>query len=1106
MYWENSHMVYRFHDYTLDPAGRELRHGGRRLALEPKALQVLLYLLEHRDRVVPKAELLEQCWPATFVSESALTQCLARLRKAVPVPPPAPPVIETRPRQGYRFVAAVTVLAPLPPAIPDDPTPPPGRPTLQTAAHPGQQMAPEPLVPAAPLARAPRSALAPAAPATPGAERRQLTVLFCNVVDSTSLAGQLDPEDFHALMGRYHATCTAVIQRYGGHVAQYLGDRLLSYFGWPQAYEDAARRAVHAGLALVTAIQALRNELVPDSGMSLAVRIGIHTGLVVVGGGQEGPRYGQSAVGITPSLAARIQGFAAPDTVLIGAATYALVQGFFVCEPLGEHALPGLPAPSVLYHVRGVSGTHGRLDVAMPQHLTPFVGREAELAVLRERLAQVRQGLGQVVLLSGDAGMGKSRLVQQVKTALVAEGFTPLAYWGSPYSQHTVLHPVSEWLQGCIHGDSDPSGPAPLARLEALVQQAGLDLPEHLPLLASLVSLDLPQARYPSLQLTPQRQRQRTLEILVALVLGLAARQPVCVMVEDLHWLDPTTLEWLALLLAQGPTAPLLTLLTCRPSFVAPWRGRTHLTHLTVARLTAPQVQQMVQWLGGDRLSAAQVHHIVTQTDGVPLFVEEVTHLVLAAQRLQGHGTPPAAGRAAPETTIPATLRDALMARLDQLGPAKGTAQLGAVIGRAFPAALLQAVTPLEEDILRQDLHQLLEAELLYQQGVGATAVYQFKHALIQEVAYASLLRQTRQHSHQHIAQVLETQFPDTVAAQPALLAHHYTEAGLYDHAVPYWQQAGAQASARFAHQEAIRHLTTGLELLPRLPDTPARTQRELSLSIAVAAPLLMTRGYAAADVAHAYRRVQHLCHQVGDAAQVFPALYGLCLFHLVRGEASTARQVGEQALELARQSQSPDFLVLAHMVLGGTLFFCGALPAAREHLEEGVARYDPVQHQALAVQYGDDPGVFCLSYLTIVLWMLGSPDQARRHSTAAVALARQVRHPFCRAIALVAAFVVEYFRGDGTAAQAWAEELLTLGDEQGFAHWQAEGMILRGWAVAREGHFQEGGHSCVRDSPPGGPWGPGCYSPTGWPCWPKPSGGQARSQRGSTRWRRRWR
>ena len=378
-------MVYRFHHYTLDPASREVRHGTRRLALEPKVFQVLLYLLEHRDRMVPKAELLEQCWPETFVSESALTRCLARLRKAVQPTPTAPPVIETRHRQGYRFVADVSVLAQAPPPVPlmlsDIP------PVLAVSSAP---------LPAPPERRS-----------TPAAERRQLTVMFCDVVDSTILAGGLDPEDFRVVMGRYHATCTEVIERYGGHVAQYLGDGLLGYFGWPQAHEDDARRAVHAGLALVTTVQDLSSELVQDFGIRLAVWIGVHTGLVVVGGEAEEASYSQLAVGVTPNLAAKLQALAAPETVVISATTYALVQGYFVCEPLGAQVLPGTITPSALYHVLGASGARGRLDVTAPPQLTPFVGREAELAVLRERMAQVQQGLGQAVLLSGDAGMGK---------------------------------------------------------------------------------------------------------------------------------------------------------------------------------------------------------------------------------------------------------------------------------------------------------------------------------------------------------------------------------------------------------------------------------------------------------------------------------------------------------------------------------------------------------------------------------------------------------------------------------------------------------------------------------------------------------------------------
>src|SRR5215470_4052356 len=792
--WENScSMLYRFYDYTLDPTSREVRHGTHRLALEPKVFQVLLYLLEHHDRMVPKAELFAQCWPETFVSESALTQCLARLRKVIQSTSTALPCIKTLHRQGYRFVAEVTVLSQAPPSAPGDTA-------LLPAATPAVPLVPPdtPIalaVPSAPLGSG-SSDLHP----TSAAERRQLTVMFCDVIDSTTLAGQLDPEDFRAVMVRYHATCTEVIERYGGHVAQYLGDGLLVYFGWPRAHEDDARRAVHAGVALVTAVRNLGNELDQNFGIRLTIRIGMDTGLVVVGEEAGDTPYSQLAVGAPPNLAAKIQGLAAPETIVISTATYALVQGYFVCESLGEHYLPGTTAPSVLYQVRGVSGARGRLDLTAPPQRTRFVGREVELAVLRERAAQVRQGLGQVVLLSGEAGIGKSRLVQEVTTALAADGFICLEFCCSPYAQHTALHPVIEWLQRCIQDNAETPVSERLARLEDFLHQARLDLQESLPLVAALLSLPLPEARYPALHLTPHQHRQRTLETLVALLLARAEQQPVLLVVEDLHWSDPTTLEWLGLVMDQGPTASIFTLLTCRPTFASPWGGRTHVTLLAVQRLASQQVTQMVQWLGEDRLSAAQRQHIVTQTDGIPLFVEEVAKLVLATHQLHGHTDQQESASAGPALRIPVTLQDSLMARLDQLGPAKSTAQLGATIGRECPAALLWAVTSLDEDVVRQDLKQLVDAELLYQRGVGATAVYVFKHALIQEVAYASLLRQTRQHYHQRITQVLETQFPETVATQPELLAHHALCGEAWDKALAYARQAGEKAMARSAY------------------------------------------------------------------------------------------------------------------------------------------------------------------------------------------------------------------------------------------------------------------------------------------------------------------
>jgi tetratricopeptide (TPR) repeat protein len=459
----------------------------------------------------------------------------------------------------------------------------------------------------------------------------------------------------------------------------------------------------------------------------------------------------------------------------------------------------------------------------------------------------------------------------------------------------------------------------------------------------------------------------------------------------------------------------------------------------------------------GKLLPAAISQQVVTKTDGVPLFVEELTKMVLESDLVRENDGHYELTGSLPSLAIPATLQDSLMARLDRLATVKTVAQLGATIGRQFSYDLLQAVAPLDEVTLQQKLARLVEAEVLYQRGIPPQATYHFKHALIQDAAYQSLLKSTRQKYHQRIAQVLEAQFPETAEMQPELLGHHYTEASLAEQAIPYWQQAGQRAIEHSANHEAIRHLTKGLDALATLPVTLERTQRELILSITLAAPLLMTKGYAAPEIERVYSRVQQLCCQVEETAQVFPALYGMCLFYLVRGEYQTARQVGQQALRLAQQAQTPDVRMPAHTVLGGVLFFCGEFATALEHLEQGFAPYDPLQHHALAFRYGDDPGVFSLAYMAIALWILGYPDRAKERSNAAVALARQLGHPFSLAIPLVTAAVSGQFRREGTSAHAWAEAIIALATEQGFAHWLGAGMMLRGWALAHYGHVHEG-------------------------------------------------
>lgn len=698
----------------------------------------------------------------------------------------------------------------------------------------------------------------------PAVERRQLTVLFCDLVDATPLSGQLDPEDYREVIRAYHTVCAEVIQRFDGSIAQYLGDGVLAYFGSPHAHEDDAYRAVRAGLEIVAAVGTLPPEW-GWSGGRLAVRVGIHTGLVVMGAIGGGERQEQSALGEAPNLAARLQGLAVPNTVVMSAATARLVQGYFVCQDLGLHPLKGVVAPIHVVQVLGANGAQSRLEIASPRGLTPLVGRDAEVARLRERWAQVKDGLGQVVLLSGAAGIGKSRLVQMVQEQVAGEACTRIAGRCLPYYQHSPFYPVIAYLQRVLAWARDDSPAEKLCKLETALEEHAMPLPEVVPLFAALLALPLP-AHYAPLRLTPQRQRHKTLEALLVWLLAETVRQPVLLIVEDLHWVDPSTLELLSRVVDQGATTRMYSLFTFRPDFISPWTGREHLTSIPLGRLSCPQVERMVQCLAGGKALPAEVEQqIVARTDGVPLFAEELTRAVLESGLLQEAADHYTLTGPLPALAVPATLQDALMARLDQVRTAKAVAQLGATIGRQFSYELLQAVSTLDTATLQQELARLVDAELLSQQGLPPQATYLFKHALIQEAAYQSLPRRTRQQYHRHIAQVLAERFPETVATQPELLAHHYTAANLTTQAIPYWQQAGQHAFERSATTKAIGHLTTGLAFLTTLPDTPERLRQELDVQATLGPALMATRGYAAPEVEHVHTRVRALWQQVGE-------------------------------------------------------------------------------------------------------------------------------------------------------------------------------------------------------------------------------------------------
>jgi class 3 adenylate cyclase len=611
----------------------------------------------------------------------------------------------------------------------------------------------------------------PIEPHTPDmAERRQLTVMFSDLVDSTKLSGQLDPEDYREVLRAYQATCSEVIHRYQGYIAQHLGDALLVYFGFPQAHENDAHRGILAGLGMLEAMKTLNTRLEQGKGIRLAIRVGIHTGLTVVGDIGEGSKHELLALGEAPNVASRIQGIAEPDTIAISADTYRLVEGYFTMDDLGLHTLKGVAEPQQVYRVIGESGAQSRLDIASARGLTPLVGRESEVALLLERWNQVKDGQGQVVLLSGEGGIGKSRLAQVLKEHVANAPHTRWECRSSPYYQNTALYPITDLFQRTLQWHQDDTPEEKLEKLEQELSQYRVPVEESVPLFATLLSVPIPEGLYSPLNWTPQRQRQKTLEAIVSILLESAEQQPLLFILEDLHWMDPTTLELLDLLLDQTPTASIFTLLTCRPTFRSPWSSRSYLTPMTVNRLSRNHIEGMAERVaGGKKLPDEVLQQIVEKTDGVPLFVEEMTKAVLESGTLKEVDGQYELAGSLTALAIPATLQDSLMARLDRLVTAKAVAQFAAVIGRQFSYELLYAVAQVDAPTLQRELGRLVEAELVYQRGIPPQANYVFKHALVRDAAYESLLKSTRQQYHQRIAQTLEKRFPETAKNQPEL-------------------------------------------------------------------------------------------------------------------------------------------------------------------------------------------------------------------------------------------------------------------------------------------------------------------------------------------------
>jgi predicted ATPase/class 3 adenylate cyclase len=878
--------------------------------------------------------------------------------------------------------------------------------------------------------------------------------MFCDLVDSTPLSSQLDPEDFRAIVAAYQAGCADVIQHYEGSIAQYLGDGLLVYFGYPTAHEDDARRAVRAGLGILDALTDLNRRLERERGVRLSLRLGVHTGLVVVGAIGRGERRERLALGETPNLAARVQSVAEPDTLVVTDATAKLVAGYFEFGELRAPRLKGISEPVAVRRVMRESGVESRLETG--GRLTPIVGRESELALLLEGWERVKAGKAGAFLLSGEAGIGKSRLVQVLKERVAAESHTRLECRGSPYFHDTALHPLIELLQRLLGLKEGQDAEGKLARLEEFLRPYPLPLDETTLLFATLLSIPVPEKRFELLPLTPQAQRQRTLASVLRLLVEEAKRGPVLFVVEDLHWIDASTRELLNTLLS-GTDAPIQTVVTTRPTLGSAWQAPASVVRIELGPLERQHIGAMVESIaGGKSLPDELCRQLAQRSDGVPLFVEEMTKAVLGSGLLQetAEGYELRAGTA--EVGIPVTLQDPLMARLDQQTTAKGAAQLGAAIGRSFSYELMRALWPHDEASLERELGRLVRAELLQQSGVLPDATFHFKHALIQQAAYESLLRSTRQQYHRDIARTLEGRSEEVVRSQPEILAHHHTQAGQHERAAQYWQRAGERALERSANAEAMGHFRRGLELLEALPQGPTRSQLELRLLLGLAVPLTATTGYTTREVEEVFARVQALCREVGETPELFTALRGLRTFHQLRGDSARAQEIAEQILTLARRLGDPALLMEASVDVGAASFWIGEFAAAQPHFDRVIELYDPEKHHEHAFLYGTDPGVQGLGYSSWNLWFLGQIGPALKRSEEAAALARTLRHPFSEAFALVYAACLHYFRRDAPAALRSAEEGIEVARKQGLLWWLALGTIVRGWALVVQGRAEE--------------------------------------------------
>ncbi len=889
-------------------------------------------------------------------------------------------------------------------------------------------------------------------------ERKQVTVLFADIKGSLELIEDSDPEQVHKLLDSAIGAMMGAVHRYEGTVNKVLGDGIMALFGAPLAHEDHAVRACYAALAMQEAIQHNAEEVRRRYGVELQIRVGLNSGEVVVRAISNDLTMDYDAIGQTTHLAGRMEQLAIPGTVRLTSDTLRLVEGFVEVRSLGPVPVKGLESPVEVFELTGATSIRTRFQAAVARGLTRFVGRDTELEALNRARSRAGEGQGQIVAVVGEPGVGKSRLFYEFVHSHRTEGWLILESGSVSYGKATAYLPVIDLLKSYFRIETRDD----VRRIREKVTGKLLTLDESLkPMLIPLLALlDVPVEDVAWEAHDPPQRRRRTLDAIRSLLLRESRVQPLILVFEDLHWIDSETQTFLDSLVESLPTARLLLLVNYRPEYRHTWGGKTYYTQCRIDTLPPESAEELLATLLGENAGLGPLKRmLIARTEGNPFFLEESVRTLVEIGALTGAPGACRVTKGVEPLQVPATVQGVLAARIDRLAiEDKELLQTSAVIGKDLPYALLQVIADLPEEDLRCGLANLQTAEFLYETRLFPDLEYTFKHALTREVAYGSLLQERRQACHQRIAEAMESIYAGRLAEQSERLAHHCTEAGLAEQAVGYWHQAGQRAIERSANTDAIAHLTKGLELLDTLPGTAERSQRELTLQIALGVPLQAVKGPASPEVERAYSRARELCRQAKHAPELFPALWGLWRFHVARAKLPAARELAEELLNLAQRQQDAALVLQSHHALWATLLVLGEFASALKHIEQGTALYSRQQYHTQAYLFGGhDPCVCGQGHAAIALWLLGFPDQALDRSRAGLTLAEELSHPVSLAHALSYALQIHLCRREARAIQEPAETLLALASEQNFVEYLALGTFMQGWAQTQHGQNEAG-------------------------------------------------